>query len=307
MPATTLQLRLQWQLQQQGGSDRAELSLSLQLPSLEMAASDDPGTHYPGVHLAATDKNIMVGAPTPGDVLVPSVQALNPVEQVNTNNVGMNSGQELKDSRQKWQQWQSLQIGGENMSVPCLLDGKRGRLLYHQWTHANMEPENGTFLWYRWRLACFMESEPMQVVILSLVVLNAVFQAHMNHICRHVSSLIWLQGIQIDMETTDNYEIFENIDITVLTIFVLEIAVKVVAFGPSRYLGYRMNLFDLSVVAIAVSGEIVSAFGHHSGSSNITDKFGGSTCTAVHPAAPYYELPLLHCSGCCASSPCSKA
>ena len=115
------------------------------------------------------------------------------------------------------------------------------------------------------------------------------------------------QGVQIDMQTDDNYEIFEDIEITVLSIFLLEILLKIFGFGLRRYLGYRMNIFDLSVVVMAIIGEAVAASENHGGGSSIGQELSGPTCSAVHPAEPYYELPLLQCSGCCASSPCSKA
>ena len=90
-----------------------------------------------------------------------------------------------KGEFRNWQKWQSHILDSEMVAkntkaccqCPCLTDGKRGKFLYNQYMHPNMEPEKETLKWYRWRLACFMESPPMQVFILVLVVLNAIFQA----------------------------------------------------------------------------------------------------------------------------------
>jgi len=128
---------------------------------------------------------------------------------------------------------------------PCLTDAKQGKFLYFQWVHPNMEPEKGTYQWHRWRLACFMESPPTQLAILVLVVGNAIFQ-----------------GIQMDMQTADNFMIFEDIEITILSVFLVEILLKIFGFGLTRYLGYRMNVFDMVVVLMALVGELVAASAH---------------------------------------------
>ena len=84
----------------------------------------------------------------------------------------------------------------------------------------------------------------------------------------------------MDMQTADNFMIFEDIEITILSVFLVEILLKIFGFGLTRYLGYRMNVFDMVVVLMALVGELVAASAH--GGASIAQDLAGSTYTAVH-------------------------
>ena len=167
-----------------------------------------------------------------------------------------------KEEFKSWQHKQSKILMDNTQkescgNIPCVTDAKRGKFLYYQWVHPNMEPEKGTFRWHRWRLACVMESRRMQITILLLVVANAIFQASSHMPSTRIITEMW-QGFQIDMQTEDNAVLFEDIELTILSVFLVEILLKIFGFGLRRYLGYRMNIFDMLVVLLALVGELVA-------------------------------------------------
>lgn len=89
---------------------------------------------------------------------------------------------------------------------------------------------------WRTRLAEIVDGAPVQNFVLVVIVINAVTMG--------------LETMALAGSTF--MTVLHVLDTTALTIFVIEIAVKLVALGPVRFFKQGWNVFDFLVVAVAL-------------------------------------------------------
>jgi len=94
-------------------------------------------------------------------------------------------------------------------------------------------PESASF---RRRLSQFVDSAPVQNVVLAVIVINAVIIALAT----------------TAEEGTTTYDVLHFLDSIALVIFVIELVLKLVAYGPKRFFTDGWAVFDFIVVAIAL-------------------------------------------------------
>jgi len=94
-------------------------------------------------------------------------------------------------------------------------------------------PESAPF---RRRLAQFVDSSPVQNVVLAVIVFNAVVIALTT----------------TATEGTTTYSVLHALDSIALVVFVIELVLKLVAYGPKRFFTDGWSVFDFIVVAIAL-------------------------------------------------------
>jgi len=94
-------------------------------------------------------------------------------------------------------------------------------------------PESPSF---RSRLAQFVDSAPVQNFVLAVIVINAVIIA---------------LATTAD-EGTTTYDVLHFLDSIALVVFVIELVLKLVAYGPKRFFTDGWSVFDFIVVAIAL-------------------------------------------------------
>lgn len=94
-------------------------------------------------------------------------------------------------------------------------------------------PESATF---RRQLARFVDSSAVQNVVLAVIIVNAV--------------VIALATAAVEGTTT--YAVLHALDSIALVVFVIELVLKLVAYGPKRFFTDGWSVFDFIVVAIAL-------------------------------------------------------
>jgi len=99
-----------------------------------------------------------------------------------------------------------------------------------------MPTETAATTTWRQGLNRFVDSAPFQNTVLAVIVLNAI-TIGLETAVDHDSSL---------------YGVLHLIDTVAVAIFVVEITLKLVAYGPRRFFSNGWNVFDLLVTAIAL-------------------------------------------------------
>ncbi|WP_010205421.1 ion transporter [Salinibacterium sp. PAMC 21357] len=89
---------------------------------------------------------------------------------------------------------------------------------------------------FRRRLAQFVDSSPVQNAVLAVIIVNAVVIA---------------LAAAAD-EGTTLYSVLHALDSIALVVFVIELVLKLVAYGPKRFFSDGWTVFDFIVVAIAL-------------------------------------------------------
>ncbi|QYH34594.1 ion transporter [Salinibacterium sp. M195] len=89
---------------------------------------------------------------------------------------------------------------------------------------------------FRRRLAQLVDSSPVQNVVLAVIIVNAVVIALAT----------------TALEGTTTYSVLHALDSIALVVFVIELVLKLVAYGPKRFFTDGWTVFDFIVVAIAL-------------------------------------------------------